>query len=82
MYGLDAADLDAFEAHRPLLVAHAYRMLGDLGLAEDMVQDGVAALERPAGGGAVAARVPGHARDAPVHQRARFRAHAARGKPR
>ena len=33
------ADVDVFEAHRPLLVAHAYRMLGDLGLAEDMVQD-------------------------------------------
>jgi RNA polymerase sigma-70 factor, ECF subfamily len=33
------ADLDVFEAHRPLLVAHAYRMLGDLGLAEDMVQN-------------------------------------------
>jgi len=33
------ADLDVFEAHRPLLVAHAYRMLGDLGRAEDMVQD-------------------------------------------
>lgn len=34
-----AADLAVFEAHRPLLVAHAYRMLGDLGLAEDMVQN-------------------------------------------
>lgn len=34
-----ATDLDVFEAHRPLLVAHAYRMLGDLGLAEDMVQN-------------------------------------------
>jgi RNA polymerase sigma-70 factor, ECF subfamily len=34
-----AADLDLFEAHRPLLVAHAYRMLGDLALAEDMVQN-------------------------------------------
>src|SRR5438093_5323482 len=33
------ADLDVFESHRPLLVAHAYRMLGDLGRAEDMVQD-------------------------------------------
>ena len=35
-----AADLDDFEAHRPLLVAHAYRMLGDLARAEDIVQDG------------------------------------------
>jgi RNA polymerase sigma-70 factor (ECF subfamily) len=34
-----ATDLDVFEAHRALLVAHAYRMLGDLGRAEDMVQD-------------------------------------------
>jgi len=32
-------DLGVFQAHRPLLVAHAYRMLGDLGRAEDMVQD-------------------------------------------
>jgi RNA polymerase sigma-70 factor (ECF subfamily) len=34
-----AADLDVFESHRALLVAHAYRMLGDLGRAEDMVQE-------------------------------------------
>lgn len=34
-----AEDLAVFEAHRPHLVAHAYRMLGDLGRAEDMVQD-------------------------------------------
>src|SRR5919108_1817671 len=34
-----AADLAAFESHRALLVAHAYRMLGDLGRAEDMVQE-------------------------------------------
>ena len=33
------SDLDVFEAHRALLVAHAYRMLGDLARAEDMVQD-------------------------------------------
>jgi RNA polymerase sigma-70 factor, ECF subfamily len=32
-------DLSTFEAHRALLVAHAYRMLGDLGRAEDMVQE-------------------------------------------
>jgi RNA polymerase sigma-70 factor (ECF subfamily) len=32
-------DLAVFETHRALLVAHAYRMLGDLGRAEDMVQD-------------------------------------------
>jgi RNA polymerase sigma-70 factor, ECF subfamily len=34
-----AADLEVFESHRALLVAHAYRMLGDLGRAEDMVQE-------------------------------------------
>ena len=34
-----AADLAAFESHRALLVAHAYRMLGDLARAEDMVQE-------------------------------------------
>lgn len=34
-----AADLEIFEAHRALLVAHAYRMLGDLARAEDMVQE-------------------------------------------
>jgi RNA polymerase sigma-70 factor (ECF subfamily) len=33
------ADLEVFELHRPLLVAHAYRMLGDLGRAEDMAQE-------------------------------------------
>jgi RNA polymerase sigma-70 factor, ECF subfamily len=33
------ADLAAFESHRALLVAQAYRMLGDLGRAEDMVQE-------------------------------------------
>jgi len=39
MAGSPTTDVDLFEAHRPLLVAHAYRMLGDLGRAEDMVQD-------------------------------------------
>lgn len=34
-----ADDLAVFESHRALLVAHAYRMLGDLGRAEDMVQE-------------------------------------------
>jgi RNA polymerase sigma-70 factor (ECF subfamily) len=34
-----ASDLGTFESHRALLVAHAYRMLGDLGRAEDMVQE-------------------------------------------
>jgi RNA polymerase sigma-70 factor, ECF subfamily len=34
-----SADLAVFESHRPLLVAHAYRMLGDLGRAEDIVQE-------------------------------------------
>jgi RNA polymerase sigma-70 factor (ECF subfamily) len=39
MVNSTSADLDVFESHRALLVAHAYRMLGDLGRAEDMVQD-------------------------------------------
>jgi RNA polymerase sigma-70 factor (ECF subfamily) len=34
-----AADLAAFESHRKLLIAHAYRMLGDVARAEDMVQE-------------------------------------------
>src|SRR4051812_7269770 len=34
-----AADLAVFEDHRALLIALAYRMLGDVGRAEDMVQD-------------------------------------------
>jgi RNA polymerase sigma-70 factor (ECF subfamily) len=33
------ADLAIFESHRAILVAQAYRMLGDLGRAEDMVQE-------------------------------------------
>jgi RNA polymerase sigma-70 factor (ECF subfamily) len=33
------ADLAVFESHRALLVAQAYRMLGDVGRAEDMVQE-------------------------------------------
>ena len=31
--------LDIFEAHRPLLLAIAYRMLGSLSEADDMVQE-------------------------------------------
>jgi RNA polymerase sigma-70 factor, ECF subfamily len=34
-----ATDLAVFESHRALLVALAYRMLGDVGRAEDMVQE-------------------------------------------
>lgn len=32
-------DLDVFESHRPALLALGYRMLGDVGRAEDIVQD-------------------------------------------
>ena len=35
----DAEDLAVFQSYRALLVALAYRMLGDLGRAEDMVQE-------------------------------------------
>jgi RNA polymerase sigma-70 factor, ECF subfamily len=35
----EADDLAVFESHRALLVAHAYRMLGDFGRVEDMVQE-------------------------------------------
>jgi RNA polymerase sigma-70 factor (ECF subfamily) len=34
-----ATDIEVFEAHRPALLALAYRMLGDLSRAEDAVQD-------------------------------------------
>jgi RNA polymerase sigma-70 factor (ECF subfamily) len=33
-------DAEIFEAHRPALLALAYRMLGDMARAEDMVQEG------------------------------------------
>lgn len=32
-------DVESFETHRPALIALAYRMLGDMGRAEDVVQD-------------------------------------------
>lgn len=32
-------DLEVFEPHRPALIGLAYRMLGDVGRAQDMVQD-------------------------------------------
>src|SRR5580693_7325823 len=34
-----AHDAETFETHRPALLAYAYRMLGDMGRAEDMVQE-------------------------------------------
>jgi RNA polymerase sigma-70 factor, ECF subfamily len=34
-----ADDLAAFESHRPAMIALAYRMLGDVGRAQDIVQD-------------------------------------------
>jgi RNA polymerase sigma-70 factor (ECF subfamily) len=36
----DEEDLQTFEQHRPELVALAYRMLGDVGRAQDLVQEG------------------------------------------
>jgi RNA polymerase sigma-70 factor (ECF subfamily) len=35
----EARDLEAFEAHKPALLALGYRMLGDFARAEDMVQE-------------------------------------------
>jgi RNA polymerase sigma-70 factor, ECF subfamily len=35
----ETEDLAVFEAHRPTLLALAYRMLGDVGRAQDMVQE-------------------------------------------
>src|SRR5688500_6052528 len=34
-----SSDLDVFQAHRPNLLALAYRMLGEVGRSEDIVQD-------------------------------------------
>lgn len=34
-----SSDVDLFEEHRPAMLALAYRMLGDVGRAEDVVQD-------------------------------------------
>src|SRR5687767_5718620 len=34
-----STDADVFQEHRPALLALAYRMLGDVGRAEDIVQD-------------------------------------------
>ena len=39
-------DLAVFEPHRPALVALAYRMLGDVGRAQDMVQEAWLRLNR------------------------------------
>src|SRR6266849_903512 len=36
---LMSKDVDTFESHRPDLLALAYRMLGEMGRAEDMVQE-------------------------------------------
>lgn len=39
-------DIQTFEAHRPAMLALAYRMLGDLARAEDMVQEAFLRWER------------------------------------
>ncbi|MGN6677847.1 MAG: sigma factor, partial [Streptosporangiaceae bacterium] len=36
---MDAKIVDAYRQHRPYLVDLAFRMLGDIGAAEDIVQD-------------------------------------------
>jgi len=40
------SDLEIFQAHRPTLLALAYRMLGEVGRAEDIVQDAWLRFER------------------------------------
>ena len=67
-----AANLTLFESHRALLVAHAYRMLGDLGRAEDIVQESWLRWDGRQGGGGLSARLSGDTRHAPVLERARF----------
>ena len=42
----DAAISQAYREHRPYLVDLAFRMLGDIGAAEDVVQDAFARLLR------------------------------------
>jgi DNA-directed RNA polymerase specialized sigma24 family protein len=39
-------DLAAWETHRPHLLAQAYKMLGDLARAEDVLQEAMAPLAR------------------------------------
>jgi len=46
MAEIPADSLALFEAHRALLMAHAYRMLGDFGRAEDIVQEAWLRWER------------------------------------
>src|SRR5262250_1106824 len=40
-------DLAVFESHRPALLGLAYRMLGDVGRAQDMVQEAWLRWHRP-----------------------------------
>jgi len=47
----DATISRAYREHRPYLVDLAFRMLGDLGSAEDVVQDAFARLLRADAGG-------------------------------
>src|SRR6516165_7746046 len=46
----DERVVQAWKAHRPYLVDLAFRMLGDIGAAEDVVQDAFARLLRAAPG--------------------------------
>ena len=70
-------NLDTFEAHRPLLVAHAVSHARRSRARGRHRAGRVAAVERPARRGRVSARLSHHPRDAPVLQRARFGAGAA-----
>ena len=88
MAGLDAGgscpdgrlgdeDLAVFESQRARLVALAYRMLGDVGRAEDMVQEAWLRWQGRREEVGFSARLPGHDGHAPVPQRARLGARPA-----
>ena len=66
-----AADDDLLADLRPVAFAIAYRMLGSVAEAEDVVQEALLRVHAAVAGGRadrVAARVRGHRRDAPRHR--------------
>ncbi len=67
-----------FEAYRPTLLALAYRMLGDMARAEDMVQEALGALAEPTGRCRRAEGIPAHHGHAALPRRAWIGAHVQR----